>query len=67
MVGYYHLIGIMCGLAIYNFTIINVPFPLVLYTKLLGDKEASRLTEHCKSKLATSTLLITMPISCKFF
>jgi hypothetical protein len=37
--GYFHLIGIMCGLAIYNFTIINVPFPLVLYTKLLGDKE----------------------------
>jgi hypothetical protein len=31
----------MCGLAIYNFTIINVPFPLVLYTKLLGDKKVS--------------------------
>ena len=34
----------MCGLAIYNFTIINIPFPLVLYTKLLGDKEASLLS-----------------------
>jgi hypothetical protein len=41
ILGYYHLIGIMCGLAIYNFTIINVPFPLVLYTKLLGDKKVS--------------------------
>ncbi|KAK7079242.1 putative E3 ubiquitin-protein ligase herc4, partial [Halocaridina rubra] len=33
----YSLIGIVCGLAIYNFTIINLPFPLVLYKKLLGD------------------------------
>merc|ERR1719433_2228067 len=31
---YYYLIGILYGLAIYNFTIINVPFPLVLYAKL---------------------------------
>ncbi len=31
------LIGILCGLAIYNFTIIYVPFPLVLYKKLLGE------------------------------
>lgn len=33
------LIGILCGLAIYNFTIINLPFPLALYKKLLKDKE----------------------------
>ncbi|XP_068143352.1 probable E3 ubiquitin-protein ligase HERC4 [Drosophila tropicalis] len=32
----YYLIGILCGLAIYNFTIINMPFPLALYKKLLG-------------------------------
>lgn len=32
----YFLIGIICGLAIYNFTIINLPFPLALYKKLLG-------------------------------
>ena len=32
------MIGIVCGLAIYNFTIINLPFPLALYKKLLGDK-----------------------------
>ncbi|XP_055530268.1 probable E3 ubiquitin-protein ligase HERC4 isoform X2 [Wyeomyia smithii] len=31
------LIGILCGLAIYNFTIINLPFPLALYKKLLGE------------------------------
>lgn len=33
----YHLIGIICGLAIYNFTIINIPFPLALYKKLLHE------------------------------
>jgi len=32
----YFLIGVLCGLAIYNFTIINLPFPLALYKKLLG-------------------------------
>ncbi|XP_032598724.1 probable E3 ubiquitin-protein ligase HERC4 isoform X1 [Drosophila grimshawi] len=31
----YFLIGVLCGLAIYNFTIINLPFPLALYKKLL--------------------------------
>lgn len=34
---YFYLIGLLCGLAIYNFTIINLPFPLVLYKKLLGE------------------------------
>ncbi|XP_037043609.1 probable E3 ubiquitin-protein ligase HERC4 isoform X1 [Bradysia coprophila] len=33
----YNLIGTLCGLAIYNFTIINLPFPLCLYKKLLND------------------------------
>lgn len=32
------LIGILCGLAIYNFTIINLPFPLALYKKLLDEE-----------------------------
>lgn len=31
----YHLIGLLCGLAIYNTTIIDMPFPLALYKKLL--------------------------------
>lgn len=29
--------GLLCGLAIYNFTIIALPFPLALYKKLLGE------------------------------
>lgn len=33
----FKLIGTLCGLAIYNFTIINLPFPLVLYKKLLKE------------------------------
>ncbi|XP_012527820.1 probable E3 ubiquitin-protein ligase HERC4 isoform X2 [Monomorium pharaonis] len=33
----FSLIGILCGLAIYNFVIINLPFPLALYKKLLGE------------------------------
>lgn len=33
----YYLIGVICGLAIYNFTIVNVPFPLALYKKLLHE------------------------------
>ncbi|XP_019887375.1 probable E3 ubiquitin-protein ligase HERC4 isoform X1 [Ooceraea biroi] len=31
------LIGILCGLAIYNATIINLPFPKALYKKLLNE------------------------------
>ncbi|XP_076460072.1 putative E3 ubiquitin-protein ligase HERC4 [Babylonia areolata] len=31
----FHLIGILCGLAIYNFTIIDLHFPLALFRKLL--------------------------------
>ncbi|XP_046382187.1 probable E3 ubiquitin-protein ligase HERC4 isoform X2 [Haliotis rufescens] len=31
----FHLIGILCGLAIYNFTIIDLHFPQALYKKLL--------------------------------
>lgn len=27
----------ICGLAIYNFTIIDIPFPLALYKKLLNE------------------------------
>lgn len=30
--------GIICGLAIYNYTIINMPFPLALYKKLLNEQ-----------------------------
>ncbi|XP_058798265.1 probable E3 ubiquitin-protein ligase HERC4 [Phymastichus coffea] len=33
----YFLIGLLCGLAIYNFIIIELPFPLALYKKLLKE------------------------------
>lgn len=33
----FHYLGVLCGLAIYNFTIIDLPFPLVLYKKLLKE------------------------------
>lgn len=33
----YKLVGTICGLAIYNFIIINLPFPLALYKKLLKE------------------------------
>ena len=42
----YFLVGIVCGLAIYNNTIIDLCFPLALYKKLLGEKVyLSDLTE----------------------
>ena len=31
----YYLIGMMCGLAIYNGVNLDLPFPLVVYKKLL--------------------------------
>ncbi len=34
----FFVIGVICGLAIYNFIIVNLPFPLCLYKKLLGGK-----------------------------
>lgn len=33
---WFHLIGIICGLAIYNSTVVDLHFPLALYKKLLG-------------------------------
>lgn len=35
----YRLVGTICGLAIYNFIIINLPFPLALYKKLLKNEK----------------------------
>ncbi|XP_071362163.1 probable E3 ubiquitin-protein ligase HERC3 [Trachinotus anak] len=34
----YFLFGVLCGLALYNQCIIHLPFPLVLFKKLLGVK-----------------------------
>jgi len=33
----YISLGLMCGLAIYNFIIIDLPFPVALYKKLLNE------------------------------
>ena len=33
----YYLIGALCGLLIYNFIIIDLPFPPALYKKLLRE------------------------------
>ncbi|KAF6371808.1 HECT and RLD domain containing E3 ubiquitin protein ligase 3 [Rhinolophus ferrumequinum] len=35
---WFHLIGITCGLAIYNSTVVDLHFPLALYKKLLNAK-----------------------------
>ncbi|KAJ8262179.1 hypothetical protein GJAV_G00163400 [Gymnothorax javanicus] len=32
----YYLLGILCGMALYNFCVVNFHFPLALYKKLLG-------------------------------
>lgn len=32
----YEVVGILCGLAIYNSVLVDFPFPLALYKKLLG-------------------------------
>ncbi|XP_067105977.1 probable E3 ubiquitin-protein ligase HERC3 isoform X1 [Osmerus mordax] len=34
---WFHLVGILCGLAIYNSTVVDLHFPLVLYKLLLGS------------------------------
>ena len=52
---YYFLIGIVCGLAIYNFTIVNVPFPLILYKKLLTEEKEKEKMDFSLSDLAELT------------
>ncbi|XP_067901931.1 probable E3 ubiquitin-protein ligase HERC6 isoform X2 [Heterodontus francisci] len=34
----YFLLGILCGLAVYNFCVVYIPFPLALFKKLLNMK-----------------------------
>lgn len=34
----FNLIGVICGLAIYNLTIVELQFPVALYKKLLKKK-----------------------------
>lgn len=50
----FKLIGTLIGLAIYNFTIINLPFPLVMYKKLLNEKVELSDLEELSPTLANS-------------
>ena len=63
----FFLIGVLCGLAIYNFTIINVPFPLVLYKKLLNEVGGSGLgpddLEGLSPVVAKGLILLTFRAS----
>ena len=34
----YFLFGVLCGIALNNYNIINLPFPLVLFKKLVNVK-----------------------------
>lgn len=51
---YVFVLGIICGLAIYNFTIINIPFPLALYKKLLKEPVGLSDLKGLSSSLANS-------------
>lgn len=48
----YDLIGKLCGLAIYNSTIIDLPFPLVLYKKLLKEAPTIQDIAHLSPSMA---------------
>lgn len=50
----FKLIGTLIGLAIYNFIIINLPFPLVMYKKLLKEKVELLDLEELSPSLANS-------------
>uniref|UniRef100_A0A669AZ14 HECT and RLD domain containing E3 ubiquitin protein ligase 3 n=1 Tax=Oreochromis niloticus TaxID=8128 RepID=A0A669AZ14_ORENI len=51
---WFHLIGIICGLAIYNATVVDLHFPLALYKKLL---EVSPTLEDFKELSPTEARL----------
>ena len=61
---YFTMIGIVCGLAIYNFTIINLAFPLVLYKKLLevATEELADLGMKGISGPQTSKYLVSLQV-----
>lgn len=50
----FKLIGTLIGLAIYNFTIIHLPFPLVMYKKLLNEKNDLSDLEEISPTLTNS-------------
>lgn len=61
------LIGILCGLAIYNQTIIPLPFPLAMYKKLLKEPVNFHDLEILSPQLAKyvfslNNVLISIPL-----
>eukprot|EP00117_Sycon_ciliatum_P022599 scpid26700/ scgid19449/ Probable E3 ubiquitin-protein ligase HERC3; HECT domain and RCC1-like domain-containing protein 3 len=46
----FNLVGMMCGLAIYNNVIIDVPFPMVLYHKLMTTYKNSAAYQEARSR-----------------
>uniref|UniRef100_A0A8D0CRR7 HECT and RLD domain containing E3 ubiquitin protein ligase 3 n=1 Tax=Sander lucioperca TaxID=283035 RepID=A0A8D0CRR7_SANLU len=57
---WFHLIGIICGLAIYNSTVVDLHFPLVLYKKLLN---VPSMLEDFKELSPTEARLFVVSIS----
>lgn len=62
----YFLIGLLCGLAIYNFIIIELSFPLALYKKLLKEsvslsdiKDMSPVLARWELEIIENTILTT--------
>lgn len=61
----FHLIGLICGLAIYNFTIVELNFPVALYKKLLKreatlDDLNELMPDVGRSKTITFGFLLTL-------
>ncbi|XP_018429019.1 PREDICTED: probable E3 ubiquitin-protein ligase HERC4 [Nanorana parkeri] len=54
----FHLIGVVCGLAIYNFTIVDLHFPLALYKKLLKKKPALEDLKELRPDVGRSMQLL---------
>ncbi|XP_070826622.1 probable E3 ubiquitin-protein ligase HERC6 [Chaetodon trifascialis] len=50
----YFLFGVLCGLALYNHNIVHMPFPLVLFKKLLSVKPSLDDMKHFEPVLAES-------------
>merc|ERR1712107_814379 len=55
------MIGVLCGLAIYNYTIINLPFPLAIYKKMLNKmSEASKTSKACPQHWQKGSVIFSL-------
>ncbi|CAB1440180.1 unnamed protein product [Pleuronectes platessa] len=50
----YFLFGVLCGMALYNYNIVHLPFPLVLFKKLVGVKPSMDDMKEFKPVMAES-------------